>query len=78
MSYYGNYKNEINIPTKTLNRSPPNLRVIKGVIMLSLQREMNGGCQPFLGEKESSKLPVAIPTLEKVKSISAFTALSKP
>ncbi|SVA87885.1 uncharacterized protein METZ01_LOCUS140739 [marine metagenome] len=46
--------------------------------MLSLQREMSGGCQPYLDEKESSKLAVAILTLEKVKSISAFTALSKP
>ncbi|SVA87886.1 uncharacterized protein METZ01_LOCUS140740 [marine metagenome] len=25
MSYYGNYKNEINIPTKTSDRSPPYL-----------------------------------------------------
>ena len=45
--------------------------------MLSLQQEMNGGCQPYLDEKESSKLPVAIPTLEKANSISAFTALSR-
>ena len=77
MSYYENYKNEINIPTKTLDRSPPYLSVIKGVIMLSLQREMNGGCQPYLDEKEPSKLPLAILTLEKASSISAFMALSR-
>lgn len=44
--------------------------------MLSLQREMNGGCQPYLDEKEPSKLPVAILTLEKASSVSAFMALS--
>ena len=78
MSYYGNYKNEINIPTKTSDRSPPYLWVIKGVIMLSLQREMNGGCQPYLDEKGSSKLPVAVLTLEKANVISAFLVLSRP
>ena len=46
--------------------------------MLSLQREMNGGCQPYLDEKGSSKLPVAVLTLEKANSISAFLALSRP
>jgi len=45
--------------------------------MLSLQREMSGECQPYLDEKESSKLEVAILTLEKANSISAFLALSK-
>jgi len=77
MSYYDNYKNEINIPTKTSNRSPPYLSVIKGVIMLSLQREMNGRCKPHLDEMEPSKLPVAVLTLEKANSISAFMALSR-
>jgi len=46
--------------------------------MLSLQREMNGGCQPYLDEMESSKLAVAVLTLEKANSISAFLALSRP
>jgi len=46
--------------------------------MLSLQREMNGGCQPYLDEKESSKLAVAVLTLEKANGISAFLALSRP
>ncbi|MFP6761173.1 MAG: hypothetical protein VB856_05635 [Rhodospirillales bacterium] len=45
--------------------------------MLSLQREMSGGCQPYLDGKESSKLPVAILTLEKANGISAFMALSR-
>ena len=45
--------------------------------MLSLQREMNGGCQPYLGEKESRKLAVAVLTLGKANSISAFMALSR-
>jgi len=45
--------------------------------MLSLQREMNGGCQPYLDEKEPNKLAVAILTLEKANSISAFMALSR-
>jgi hypothetical protein len=46
--------------------------------MLSLQREMNGGCQPYQDKMESSKLPVAVLTLEKANSISAFLALSRP
>ena len=45
--------------------------------MLSLQREMNGGCQPYLDEKESSKLAVAILTLEKANSVSAFMTPSR-
>ena len=46
--------------------------------MLSLQREMNGGCQPYLDEKEPNKLPMAILTVEKANSISALMALSRP
>ena len=46
--------------------------------MLSLQREMNGGCRPYLGEKKSSKLAVAVLTLEKANGIGAFLALSRP
>ena len=45
--------------------------------MLSLQREMSGECQPYLDEKESSKLPVAVLTVEKANAISAFMALSR-
>ena len=45
--------------------------------MLSLQREMNGGCQPYLDAKGSSKLAAAILTLEKANGISAFMALSR-
>ena len=46
--------------------------------MLSLQREMNGGGRPYQDKMESSKLPVAVLTLEKANSISAFLALSRP
>ena len=45
--------------------------------MLSLQREMNGGGRPYQDEMESSKLAVAVLTLEKANSISAFMTLSR-
>ena len=43
-----------------------------------IRAKFDGLCQPYLDEKESSKLAAAILTLEEANSISAFMALSRP